>query len=77
MAKAIFILDPVEVLGVKEKLAGIKRVDSSFRYDIVEARNGSGYLLIVFAKDKSEAHKKSLWIWDKVFGKDRAYFVKE
>lgn len=24
MAKAIFIVDPVEVLGVKEKLAGIK-----------------------------------------------------
>jgi len=77
MARAIFKLKSEELAEVDAKLTGIRAVDRTFKYGIVEAYDGSGYILTIFASDKDEAHKKALWLRSKVFNDKKWYIVKE
>jgi len=74
--KVIFFgIDGSMVAGVKAKLDGLRRVDLSFRYSIVEGYKG-GYIVIVFEKEKDTAYKRAAWLWDKVFDRKCGYVVR-
>jgi len=76
MSVAIFKISDDEVEDVRVIMYNIRLKDSSFGYSVVKARDGNGYLLLVYGENKDDAHRRAAWIWDKVFGKDRAYWVK-
>ena len=76
MANAYFLLREDEVGDVDMKMMGIKAKDESFRYRIFKRKEG-GYILAIRCASVDEAHRKALWIRDKVFGDGRLYWVKE
>lgn len=76
MAKAIFVLGEEEVDSVRVIMEEIKAKDETFRYSIFKGYEGD-WLLCVFGEDKDEAHRRGMWIYDKVFNKEKGYVVKE
>jgi len=77
MAKVMFLLDDEEVNDIEAIMYEISSKDDTFRYKIVKSSYEEGkYVLIVHCSDKNEAHRRGMWIRDKVFNNDRLYWVK-
>lgn len=74
MVNAYFLLDENEVGEVEVKLMEIKAVDETFKYSIYKRKEG-GYLLIIRCSSKDEAHRRALWLRDKVFNNEKLYWV--
>jgi len=74
--KVIFKLSEDEVGEVDVKLNGIRAKDETFKYKIVKAYDGSGFLLIVYAEDRDQAYRRGMWLWDKVFNREKLFTVK-
>jgi len=77
MAKVMFLLNEDEVNDIESVMYEISSKDDTFRYKIVKSKYEEGkYVLIVYCSDKDEAHRRGMWIRDKVFSNDRLYWVK-
>jgi hypothetical protein len=53
--------------------------DETFRYRIVPSKfKQYHYVLVMYSKDKDQAHKRGMWFVKKIFaGKELLYWVKE
>ena len=74
MRKIVFRLEENEVPEVDRKLAAISAQDETFRYSIKKYRDG--YFLVIRCRNADIAHRRALWVRDKIFGNDRLYWVK-
>jgi len=73
----IFVFNPEEfdVVTIEEQLRGIRAKDITFKYVIKELKDGK-YMLKVYAKDIDQAHKRGLWLRDKLFNGKIGYKVR-
>ncbi len=72
----MFRISKEEVDEVEVKMYNIRAKDETFRYKIAKFGDTGDYVLIVYCKDADEAHRRGMWIRDKVFGNSKLYWVK-
>ncbi len=61
---------------LKKELMKIRVQDKTFRFSIKQMPDGK-YRLNIYSEDEETAHKRGLWVWDKLFNKVVGYKVVE
>lgn len=71
-----FVFDPnrYDTSILNQALHEIRIKDATFRYSMQKLKDGK-YILKVYSQDKDQAHKRALWIRDKLFNNEVGYKV--
>ena len=77
MKKLMFFLSEEEAARVEPILYSIRAADCTFAYKFYRlSSEPNKFLLVVACKDENEAHRRGMWLRDKLFGNSKLYFVK-